>query len=254
MIAERRRTCLRIRLAGLSCLVSCLAGCFDDPPASDTEATAGMDDTAAEMTVSVSGTVLASWLPPGDTPVEGTLVELLGDAEVSAVTDAEGSFTIEGVPAGEVSYFSVAPSATYLGTVVGVDVPFVDVTELKLARFDRIDMEGHVQALQAMDPSVMYDDTRGTAFVASNRPNTEIQMQPMPAPNQHYALDMGGAVVLGATASEFFVPVVLFFNLDVAAAGEIEISATHPMGACSVPLPSPPILADHISYVGVACQ
>jgi hypothetical protein len=251
VIAASQRTCLRIGLAGLFSLL----GCFDDPPASDTDATAGTaDETAAEMTVSISGTVLASWLPPGDTPVQGTLVELLDQAGVSAVTDADGRFTIEGVAAGEVAYLSVAPSATYLGTVVGVDVPFVDVTELKLARFERLDIEGQVQALQTMDPSITYDETRGTAFVASTHPETDIQMQPMPPANQHYALDMDGAALLGATASTFFIPVVLFFNLDVADEGAIEIAATHPMRTCDVPLPSPPILADHISYVSVVCQ
>jgi hypothetical protein len=247
MLGANRKTCLRIGLAGLSSL----PGCFDDPPASDTD-TAG--ETSAEMTVSIGGTVVASWLPPGDTPVQGTLVELLDQPGVSAVTDADGRFTIEGVPAGEVAYLSVAPSATYLGTVVGVDVPFVDVAELKLARFERIDMEGQVQALQAMDPSITYDDTRGTVFVGSTHPDTDIQMQPMPPANQHYALDMGGAGLLGATASTFFIPVVLFFNLDVSGEGAIEIAATHPMRTCDVPLPSPPILADHVSYVSVVCQ
>lgn len=241
----------RIASAGIGAIL--LLGCFDDPPASETEGT-GADETAAEMTVSISGTVVASWLPPGDTPVQGTLVELLDEPGVSAVTDVDGRFTIEDVTAGEPAYFAVAPSTTHLGTVVGVDVPFVDVPELKLARFSRLDMEENLQALQGMDPNIAYDDTRGTTFMSASHPETDLQMQPMPEANQRYALDMNGAVVLGATSSAFFVPAVVFFNLPVSDEGAIEISATHPMRTCDVPLPSPPIRADHISYVGIVCQ
>ena len=234
-------------------LAPLLGACFDDPPAAETEGT-GADETAAEMTVSVSGTVVASWIPPGDTPVQGTLVELLDKPGVSAVTGADGRFTIEGVPAGQVAYFSVAPSTTYLGSVVGVDVPFVDVPELKLARFERLAVEMQVQGLQAMDPSIAYDDTRGIVLVTSSHGGTEIAMDPMPAATQHYALDMGGAVLLSATASTFVIPAVVFFNLDVVDEGVIEVSATHPMLVCDVPLPNPPVRADHISFVSAVCQ
>ena len=241
-----------------------MGACFDSPPSVDGEGTAGTagtagaegtagDETAAKMTVSVSGTVVASWFPPGDTPIEGTLVELLGEPGVSAVTGADGRFTIEGVPAGEVAYFAVAPSTTYLGSVIGVDVPFVDVAELELARFGRLEAEMQVQMLQQMDPSIAYDDTRGAMLVTSSHPETDISITPMPEPDHYYALDMAGTAVLGGTSSTFLVPAVVYFNLDVVEEGTIEVSADHPMRTCDVPLPSPPILAEHVSLVRAIC-
>ncbi|HWB78956.1 MAG TPA: hypothetical protein VG755_28535 [Nannocystaceae bacterium] len=37
------------------------------------------------------------------------------------------------------------------------------------------------------------------------------------------------------------------------AAGELEVSASHPTASCTVPLAEPPIEAEHVSVVEIVC-
>ena len=47
--------------------------------------------------------------------------------EISDVTDAQGGFVLEGVPAGTPAYLVADESAEYWGTIMGVDVPSGEV-------------------------------------------------------------------------------------------------------------------------------
>lgn len=60
--------------------------------------------------------------------------------------------------------------------------------------------------------------------------------------------------MLGANASQYFVPSVVYFNLPPAPSGELRVTASHPTYSCVVPLADPPVIGDHVSWLQADCQ
>lgn len=242
-----------MRLVAVSSFVLC-AACFDSAPQIDDEtgADTSTGDTADGPTVAVRGRLSTGI--GGMVPTPGIKIELVDAPEVFAITDDQGAFELVGVPAGGPRFFKTPPTSQHVGGIVGVDVQFADVEDVLLPRVSRLDVAGVVEALEKQDSSIEYDTMGGALLVTSNRVDTRITLDPMPAPGNFYALDSSGSPLLDANASQYWLlPVVVYFNLDEAGTGELTVSADHTMFACTVPLAEVPIVADHLSLLGATC-
>jgi hypothetical protein len=213
------------------------------------------DETAAGATVSLSGVVYDSVLPPR-APVVGARVALVEDPSNFVLTDGVGHFRLDGVASGVPAYLTIDPDAGAFGMIDGVEVAFDDVEAIELFRYSRALGMSELEQLQAMDPSVVSLPDTGSIVVQADRLATSISLTPMPPPGNYYAYEAGGEVMLNSTASSFVpLPAVVFFNLMPGPPGNVSVGATHPTASpCAAALPSPPIRADHISVVRVACQ
>jgi hypothetical protein len=229
-----------------------LVGCFDSAPTIDDGESDGAESEDGP-TVAVRGRLSTGIGGVVATP--GIKIELVDAPDVFAITDDQGAFELIGVPAGGPRFFKTPPTSEHVGGIVGVDVQFADVEGVLLPRASRLDVAGVVDALEMQDSSIEYDTQGGALLVTSTRTDTRITLDPMPAPGNFYALDAGGAPLLDATASTYWLlPVVVYFNLAEADTGELVVSASHTMFACTVPLAEVPIVADHLSLLSATCN
>lgn len=252
----------------LPCFVAACAvtACFQTAPeiesdgstAADTTSGTGPTDTETDTdaepgpVVTVRGRLTSTI--GLDVPQAGMKVVLVGDETVETLTDAQGAFALAGVPAGGARFIAAIPTQEYVGSIVGIDVPFIDLEDVKVPRLSRLDVKSIVDALTLQNADLEYDTTSGNLLVTSNRGDTVITVEPMPGPGTYYALDAEGTPVLGANASQYFVPSVIYFNLAPTPAGTLQVNATHATSSCVVPLSQPPVVSDHVSWLRADCR
>jgi hypothetical protein len=189
------------------------------------------------------------------TPVPGVTLYLDDDPTVATTTDAEGQFTLSGVPAAGPAWIQVAPDGVSAGTIHGVAVEGADVTGVELFRWDRDVAAALEDQVVAMDPTVTFFPGGAFMVVVSDLPQTTIALAPMPPPGSHYALDAAGAPVLDAvTPDSAESPMVVFFNLGLHDPGDYDVTATHPSATCASVLPSPPTSIQYVSFAHVTCR
>jgi hypothetical protein len=219
------------------------------------EATADAADTTA-MTVMLSGTVGSTALSTNQGALEGVKVSVIGQPSLQAITDVDGNFAIEYVPAGQVLFLAAEGSAEYFGTVVGVDVRYSDVTDIAIGQLSMLQIEMQLEALRQSDPNVAFDPELGHIGAIANAGGlgATASLSPLPPDSIAYALGENAAPGLGSTQFGYWLfPLVAFLNLPPQSSGEYTLSAEHPMKACAVAFTNPPTVSRHLTVVSVDC-
>jgi len=222
--------------------------CGGEPRADD----AG--DSTGEPTVAISGTLRKVYFDGGAALV-GVEISLADDPDIRDVTDDLGAFRLEGVPAGTPAYLVAAPSAQYYGSIVGVDVRYVDVEEVALAQASQLYIEGVVQALQMQDPLVDIDPDLGVVVASANAVDVTTQLAPRTPGSRSFAPDAMGMPVLDAELIAYiWLPMVVYFNLDIGETGTFEITADHATKTCTSLLATPATRPRHLSIAEITCN
>jgi hypothetical protein len=250
-------------VASIGALLLGSAGCFEDPPALETgegstgsstdggaSTTAAVDDTAGQ-TVTLSGRVTAVAEETGYQ--SGARVSLIGMPGVETVLDAQGRYTLSGVPVGQVVFLAIDPSAEYAGTVFGVDVGFADVTVPDQTQGTRVGIAMNEAALQSMDESFAYDPALGHMASITPAMAVEVTLSPLPPGAVRFATDINGTPIIDQSTSLDDPPLVGIANLPVQEEGYYQLTAAHITMTCVVTFPSPPTLADHITFIAIEC-
>jgi hypothetical protein len=235
-------------------------GDADDDAGSEGESDGDGDadaDGDGEETVTLRGTVLEIALGQGESvPLEGVKVSLLDEPQVSAVTAADGTYELGGVPAGGVRWLITSDSASYYGAIRGADVGYADLEEIDLPHVRVEDIAMAIATLQMQDSTVEHDETRGAIWTASDTAGTLVDLDPMPESGNWFSLDVWFAAKLGDNRIDYagYWDFVTYFNLAPGEAGAYAIVPDHDgEQACVAPLAEPPVLARHISYAQILC-
>jgi hypothetical protein len=183
--------------------------------------------------------------------IEGVTVALWGDPSTSTTTDSNGAFTLA-VPAGEIAFIEIG-IAGYWGALVRADVTAgdLDLGEINIAN------DTFILARVAVFEN--FDDTKAAVIGRSTATDTTLTLledgQPATADDEYFSIDAQTEFTLGdnVTRSAGF-PAVVFFNLDDREAGALTMSASHPMFACSVAGPTPPVKGRTITWVEISCS
>ncbi|MBC8066778.1 MAG: hypothetical protein IAG13_00465, partial [Deltaproteobacteria bacterium] len=213
---------------------------------------ASASESTGEPTVAVRGKVVGKWGDASSAAIAGVKVEVLGAPELFDVTDDVGAFELLGVTPGVPIHIAARPSAIYLGGIVGVDVTYQDLADVVLLRPARLEVQQLSDQLVEQDENAAIDPAQGGVFAISDRMETSVTL--IPATGRRFALDGMSVPVLDAdVTANFLVPMVAFYDLGPHAAGELELGATHPQAACTVPHPHPPVEANHMTLVTIDC-
>jgi hypothetical protein len=259
-----RRAVSKRLVTSLGALLLGSAGCFEDPPplldtgegstgsstgggASTTEVA---DDTAGQ-TVTLSGRITSVAVDTGYQP--GARVSLIGMPGVETVLDAQGRYTLSGVPVGQVAFLAVEPSVEYAGTVFGVDVGFANVTVPDHTQATRVGIAMSEEAIQSQDNSFAYDPALGHMVSFTPAMAVEVTLEPLPPGAVRFALDINGTPIINQSASLGDPPLVGITNLSLQGEGYYQLMASHLTMTCVVTFPSPPTLADHFTYIEIEC-
>jgi hypothetical protein len=250
-----------VRKLALVSLLAPTSGCFSDAPVVPADETGEASETNGSETsgdeldgVSLSGIVQSSMLSDY-TPLAGVRVQVHGLSDATGITDEAGRFEIHGVPEGETVYLAASPSSEFVGTVVGVDVRFASIDDIEIIQLSKLQIAQQMMTLQEADPELEFDDSRGHVVLVSDTLGATATLDPLPDDADVYALDASGVPELGTSVFRFFpFPLVVFLNLELADPEKIRLGATHPTQACTVDFPTPPTLANHLTWLGVRCS
>lgn len=212
--------------------------------------------------------------PPVEVTVEGEVVDFTNMASpiggaaitvfelpgVSAVSDAMGLFSIGPFMPDTNVTFVLAPDDTYWGAIIPAAIgsdPLQEDQQLAQIPAAFVDLQSMLIEPQGAAPP---EDTQAVIVVrllnntAVMEGPTTITMDPPPAADTFYAPDVTGAPVLNQNTIEFAaLPVVVYYNLEDFAPGDLTITAMHPTRDCELLFPEFPTLGGHITLVDVQC-
>jgi hypothetical protein len=171
------------------------------------------------------------------------------------ITDAEGRFTIDDLPPGQVAYLAATPSNEFVGTVHGVGVRHADIEAIEICQLSTLQIE-----LKMAAPSG--DGSRRGIRRVSGPPRRRLRHAGRDRHRRSaarsatpHSLDSDGNPLLDDTTFRFFImPLVVLANIGIDEPGALQISVSHPTQACTVDFPSPPTLPNHITWVGARCD
>lgn len=192
-------------------------------------------------------------------PIAGAEISVIGTPGVTATSDADGNFTLGPVPSSTELFLEVAGTAEFVGTVYPYTTGTTDATDLELVQVSTETVTMQTEAVVAQggataDLGLSIAVVRIMQSSALSEGPVTVTMSPAPEAGTHYAADMSGTVVVDQADIVFsLLPVMVFFNVPEYAAGEVEVTATHPTRTCTVRHPDFITVASYLTVVEVDC-
>jgi len=229
------------------------------------ETLGGSDSSSSGGTpteVFLSGEV-ADFNPLAPGPIEGAQISIDGIPGIEAVSDARGAFSLGPVDPDQNVVFMIPQTVEYWGAVIPYHVPTTDDDDVQLSQISEAFVDAQIDILDddlenqpaQIEPGTAVIVLRLIQTTAIGEGNVVVTMDPPPAPNTYYApTNPGGAPVLNSNEMQFsLLPVVVFYNLPVTAAGDITFTFEHPVRECTTAFTNFFTADHHVTLVDVDC-
>jgi hypothetical protein len=190
--------------------------------------------------------------------IGGAEVSVIGMPGFETVSDANGVYSIVGMPPSTEVFFQIDGNVdTYWGGIRPAHLPDGDIDDLQLGQVANSLIDLQLMLLQEQDMTVMADDTKSVIIVRLLQPTATgaiVTFEPPLPLNTSYGVDADNKPLLnGTTIDSSLLPFWVAFNVEPDPGGAYAITVDHPERVCEVLHPVFPTMGHYVTLIDVDC-